>query len=257
MVKKGTKQKPQKEGKSLPNVGFRKKFFLILRATLLLSIVLNIGIGAYLVLEDGDVTKPEVMEALQERFEYIVWSLITFILTYATSYIEKNRKINIPNALEVVITLFIYAGIFLSNQFNLYYKFWWWDDLLHFFSGIIIGFIGFIVIYIINHNYSMDISPLLVALFTFTFAVTLGVFWEVLEFTLDALLASDHQKWGLPPDSVLLGKPYQGSGLRDTMSDLIVDCLGALITSFITYFAYKKDKKRTLEQMKGIISSVD
>ena len=62
-------------------------------------------------------------------------------------------------------------------------------------------------------------------------------------------------KMGLPPDSVLLGKPYQGSGLRDTMSDLIVDCLGALITSFITYFAYKKDKKRTLEQMKTIINT--
>lgn len=251
------KRKIQRQKPSIAHAGFRKRFFFILRATLLLSIVLNIGIGAFVVLQDGDVTKPEVLEELGKRGEFVFWAFVTFVLTYATRYIEKNRKIIVPDALELVITLFIYAGIFLSNQFNLYYKFWWWDDLLHFFSGIIIGFIGFIVIYIINHNYSMDISPLLVALFTFTFAVTLGVFWEILEFTLDALLASDHQKWGLPPDAVLLGKAYQGSGLRDTMSDLIVDCLGALITSFITYFAYKKDKKRTLEQMKGIISSAE
>lgn len=250
-----TKREKPARAKKKPVSGFRKKFFFILRATLLLSVFLNLGMGAYIVLRDGDVSQSEVVEELNERLEYIVWALVTFVLTYGTSYIEKNRKINIPDVLEVVITLFIYAGIFLSNQFNLYYKFWWWDDLLHFFSGIIIGFIGFIVIYLINHNYSMDISPLLVAFFTFTFAVTLGVFWEIGEFALDALLGHDHQKWGLPPDSFLLGKPYQGSGLRDTMSDLIVDCLGALITSFITYFAYKKDKKRTLEQMKTIINT--
>ncbi|MDR1025318.1 MAG: hypothetical protein LBL56_06275, partial [Treponema sp.] len=139
--------------------------------------------------------------------------------------------------------------------FKLYYKFFWWDDLLHTMSGIITGFIGFIVIYKINYRYSMDISPLLVSLFSFAFAVTMGVFWEIMEFSCDALIGSANQKWDLSDTEILMGRPYQGSGLRDTMSDLILDSIGALVTSLITYYIYKNKKKRTLEEMGKMIKS--
>jgi uncharacterized membrane protein YjdF len=101
----------------------------------------------------------------------------------------------------------------------------------------------------------MDISPLLVAVFSFTFAVTLGVMWEILEFSADVFLGSAHQKWDLPETEKLLGKIYQGSGLRDTMSDLIVDSIGALITSIYTYFMYKSKKKKILDEMEKMINS--
>ena len=157
--------------------------------------------------------------------------------------------------LEIVILVFIYSGLFLSAQFNLYYTLFWWDDLLHTLSGIIIGFIGFIVVYKINYRYSMDISPLLIAIFSFTFAVTLGVLWEILEFTADVITGSAHQKWNLPGTGPMMGKPFQGSGLRDTMSDLIVDSAGALVTSVITYYMYKHRKKKTLEALGKMIAA--
>jgi len=235
------------------NYTFRSRFFLLLRIFLILSIIVNLGIGIFIIVRDKDVSKPEVFQELSKRAEYVVWAVLTFVLSYTTEYIERNRKIDIPDILEVVIVFFIFAGIFLSNTFNLYYRLWWWDDLLHMLSGVIIGFIGFIVIYTINHKYSMDISPLLVAVFSFSFAVTIGVFWEIGEFSLDVLLGTANQKWNLPDDSVLIGKPYQGSGLRDTMSDLIVDSIGAFITSTVTYFLYKNDKKKTLAEMKKIL----
>jgi hypothetical protein len=75
----------------------------------------------------------------------------------------------------------------------------------------------------------------LAAVFSFTYAVTLGVIWEILEFSMDDLVGSAHQKWDLPEAEIMIGKPYQGNGLRDTMSDLIVDSIGAFITSVITY----------------------
>jgi uncharacterized membrane protein YjdF len=111
------------------------------------------------------------------------------------------------------------------------------------------GFIGFIVIYTINRRYSINLNPLLVALFSFNFAITLGVMWEILEFTSDVFFRTASQKWDLPDTAILLGKSYQGSGLRDTMSDLIVDSIGALITSFITYFLYKNKRIKTLNRM--------
>ena len=72
------------------------------------------------------------------------------------------------------------------------------------------------------------------------------------KYSMDIVLGTDMQKWSLPTTVRILGKPYQGSGLRDTMSDLIVDSLGALITSVICYFLYKHEKKKTLDMMHEI-----
>ncbi|GHT64466.1 membrane protein [Spirochaetia bacterium] len=227
----------------------RNNIFLVIRITLIASIIINFVL-IFGFLSDPEENKSEVFSLYSKNFEFIFCALVTFALSFGTAVIEAYQKTDIPDILEIVIVLFIYAGIFLSSQFNLYYTYFWWDDLLHTLSGIIIGFIGFIVIYKINHKYSMNISPLLVAFFSFAFAVTLGVIWEILEFSCDALMGSAHQKWDLPDTEILMGKPYQGSGLRDTMSDLIVDSIGAFITSLITYYMYKNQKKETLEKIK-------
>jgi hypothetical protein len=233
----------------------RDKIFIFIRAALLVSVALNIALILVELLGDFHPDRMEKIEIITGGVESIFWALITFALSFGSAIIEKYQKIDIPDILEVIIVIFIYAGLFLSAQFNLYYKFFWWDDLLHTMSGIITGFIGFIVIYKINYRYSMDISPLLVALFSFTFAVTMGVFWEILEFSCDALTGSANQKWDLSDTEIMMGKPYQGSGLRDTMSDLILDSIGALVTSLITYYMYKNKKKKTLEEMGKMIKS--
>jgi hypothetical protein len=232
----------------------RDKIFTAIRAVLLISVALNIVLILLALLNNqGDRTK--LIEIITENIESAFWALLTFILSFGSTLIEKYQKIDIPDILEVIIVIFIYAGLFLSARYKLYYKFFWWDDLLHTLSGIITGFVGFIVIYKINYRYSMNISPLLVALFSFTFAITMGVFWEILEFSCDALIGSANQKWNLSDTEILMGKPYQGSGLRDTMSDLILDSIGAFVTSLITYYMYKNEKKRTLEKMKKMIKS--
>jgi hypothetical protein len=231
----------------------RNYFFLFIRIALIASVVIN---AAIVFIDASNNTQRTIAEAISlytGNFESIFFALVTLALSFGSDIIEKRQKIDIPDILEIIILIFVYAGIFLSTQFNLYYRYFWWDDLLHTFSGIIIGFIGFIVAYKINHRYSMDISPVLIALFAYTFAVTLGVLWEILEFSADVLTGSAHQKWDLPETEILMGKSYQGNGLRDTMSDLIVDNIGAFITSLITYYMYKHRKKRVLDEMQKMI----
>jgi uncharacterized membrane protein YjdF len=231
----------------------RNNFFLVTRAALFISAVINIAIVYGELSGEAREREPEKLAQISKNIESALFGLITLVLSFGSEVIERRQKIDIPDILEIVIVVFIYAGIFLSVQFNLYYTVFWWDDLLHILSGVIIGFIGFIVVYKINHKYSMDISPLLIALFSFTFAVTLGVMWEIIEFSSDALFGSAHQKWDMPETEIMMGRVVQGSGLRDTMSDLIVDSAGALITSVITYFMYKYRKKETLEDMSRIL----
>jgi len=164
-------------------------------------------------------------------------------------YFEKNKKIHIPDILESIIIIFIYAGIFLSARFNLYDDVFWWDVVLHTASGVILGFIGFLLIYKLNSRHSMNISPLLVAVFAFTFAVTMDVIFEIYEFLMDVIFGTDMQSWNLPERTIEIGRTFQGIGLRDTMSDLIFDTIGALLISVICYFLFKNEKMKTLRLM--------
>lgn len=227
----------------------KKAVFVLIRASLALSIALNIASLAL----DLAAGRDGLASGLTRRMESVFWAALTLALSYLSSYVERRERIDIPDVLEIVIAVFIYAAIFLSAQFNLYYKYFWWDDLLHTMSGVIIGFIGFLIVYLLNHNYSMNLNPLLIALFSFAFAVSMGVIWEIFEFAVDVAVGSANQKWDLPPTEPMLGKPYQGSGLRDTMTDLIVDSLGALVTSTIVYFGYKYRKDKTIRDMERMI----
>lgn len=222
-----------------------------IRLLLIVSMLVSLAFIIVQLANDDPVTKKEIVEALSKRIELFFWSVVTLALTFLPDYIE-HKNIHLPHLLEIIIVIFIFAGIFLSVRFELYYQVFWWDDVLHTLSGVIIGFIGFIIIYKINSKYCMDVSPLLVAVFAFTFAMTMGVIWEIFEFAMDLFFGTTMQSWDLPETTVLMGRPFQGSGLRDTMSDLIVNSMGALLTSIICYFLYKNEKKKTLKMMHEI-----
>ena len=63
----------------------------------------------------------------------------------------------------------------------------------------------------------------------------MGVFWEFFEFGADRLLGFNMQKFRMPGQD----------GLVDTMEDLIVDTIGAIIAC-IGGWIYMKQKKDTL-----------
>jgi VanZ family protein len=77
----------------------------------------------------------------------------------------------------------------------------------------------------------------------------MDVIFEIYEFAMDVIFGTDMQSWNLPVNTIELGRSFQGIGLRDTMSDLIFDTIGALSIAIICFFLYKKDKKKTLKLM--------
>jgi len=224
-----------------------------IRCLLIGSIIINL---IYIILDLLDKNlashRALLMASVENNITIIFWALVTFVITFLHDYFEKNKKIHIPDILESIIIIFIYAGIFLSARFNLYDDVFWWDVLLHTASGVILGFIGFLVIYKLNSRHSMNISPLLVAVFAFTFAVTADVIFEIYEFSMDVIFSTDMQSWNLPTNTIELGKDFQGIGLRDTMSDLIFDTIGALSISIVCFFLYKNEKKKSLKLMQEV-----
>ncbi len=168
---------------------------------------------------------------------YVFISLIAFIFAVYPRRV-KVKGISFSSGMNLFILLFVYLAIFLGELRQFYIKFWWWDIFLHSFAAVILGLLGFSIVYFLNKEARhSSLSPLFVAIFGFSFAVMIGVLWEIFEFLIDYSFGFNMQK----------------SGVVDTMTDLIVDGLGALIVSVWGYLSLKGDFKKSFEFFRGII----
>ena len=149
--------------------------------------------------------------------------------------LENKFKIAIPSYMLILYTIFLYAAIYLGEVRSFYYNVPNWDNILHTFSGAMIGALGFSIVTLLNKTEKVPIvlSPLFVALFSFCFAVTLGVIWEF-----DGILGLNMQKFALENGTQLIGR----AALTDTMVDLFVDAVGAFIMSVIGYISLRYNK---------------
>lgn len=157
----------------------------------------------------------------------VLLSVLTISLTFLTSILEKKLKVDYPEEFEIIILLFIFASIFLGEFNSFYIRYWWWDILLHGISAIILGLLAFSLVYILNREGKIKLKPGFIALFAFCFAVAGGAVWEIFEFLIDYFLKTNMQK----------------SGLLDTMTDIIVDTMGALFISIIGFLYAKGNLK--------------
>lgn len=144
----------------------------------------------------------------------------TFILTLLPFFLQRRFKLSIPNYFIAAIVFFIAATLFFGEVSDFYYKFWWWDILLHAWSAVGFGILGFVVLLYLVQSSKITASPFLISVFSFSFAVAIGVIWEIFEFAMDQFVGTNMQK----------------SGLVDTMTDLVVDCVGGIIASVSGYF---------------------
>lgn len=157
---------------------------------------------------------------------------------------------NLHYILLLMIAMFVLSALVAGELFGAYENFWWWDDALHTFAGVIIGLVGLLSIYYFNSKHTMDISPLFVAVFVFCFAMAMGAVWEIFEFAMDLLFGLNMQRWDMPTGSIVIGAEYQGMGLRDTMSDIITSVVGSSVAAVFSYFAWGHRKGLVIAVMR-------
>ena len=157
------------------------------------------------------------------------------------SLLAKKWRLLLPTAIHVMYYAFLYCAIFLGEVFSFYYLIPHWDTILHFSSGAMLASLGVILIDFLNHDehIRVSLSPLFVSLFAFCFALAMGGLWEIYEYLADGLLGLNMQKFMLENGTVLTGR----MALTDTMDDLIVDALAALIVAAAAYFCNSARKK--------------
>lgn len=171
--------------------------------------------------------------------QWLTAALTTGIIltTFFPLLIKKQFRINIPAEFELLAILFIFASLYLGEIRGYYSRFWWWDIVLHAASGVLMGIVGFLLVYVMNElrHIEFHMKAGFVALFAFFFSLGIGALWEIFEFTMDQVFDMNMQK-------EMLGDP---SGLTDTMFDLIVDAIGSLVISLVGYGYLKSQIKES------------
>lgn len=185
----------------------------------------------------------ELVLLLREQLWMSAAGLLAIMaITSAPALLGRRLPVRIPREYEILAILFVFAALFLGEFRSYYARFWWWDIALHVTSGLLLGIVGFLLVYVLNESSRIDMHmrPRFVALFAFVFAVACGAVWEMFEFGMDQLFGTQMQK-------PMLGDP---SGLTDTMWDLIVDTLGAAVISGFGWWNMKQKSRSFLEVWK-------
>ncbi len=216
---------------------FQRVLSMFVFLTLLLSVVFLV---IRIIFAPADTP---VDESRRTKSEYVLMLLqctLGVIAMLLPGILSKKFRIIVPSGIYILYVIFLYCAIYLGEVRSFYYNVSHWDSILHCFSGAMLGALGFSFVALLNNTEKVpvNLSPCFVAVFAFCFAVTLGVIWEIYEFSFDGLLGLNMQKFSLEDGTLLQGR----EALMDTMKDLIVDALGALSTSIIGYISLKYKK---------------
>lgn len=213
-----------------------------------------------------------ILQIFNRNYENVFLCVLTLVLLLIPSLIQINLKIELPTALEITILVFIFAAEILGEIQSYYIKFPFWDTVLHTINGFLMAAIGFALVDILNRSkkFSIQLSPVFLAIVAFCFSMTIGVIWEFFEYGMDQFFGLDMQKDTVIQgfSSVLLDPTksnipvpvqditevlvngrdlglggYPDIGLIDTMNDLFVNFVGAVLFSIIGYFYVKSRGK--------------
>lgn len=152
--------------------------------------------------------------------------------------LDRKWSFGIPDYVYTTYFIFLYCAIFLGSVLGFYSLIPQWDTILHAISGAMLGVLGFCLVSVCNRSEKIpvNLTPFFVALFAFCFALAVGAVWEIYEYTGDGLLGMNMQRFNLSDGTALQGR----AALYDTMKDIIVDAISALIVAIIGYFPTKK-----------------
>ena len=216
-----------------------------------------------------------VRSAMLQEYESMFVCLLVLVLFMLPSFLERKLKIELPDTLEIIILVFIFAAEILGELECYFIQYPNWDTMLHTTSGFLCAAIGFSLVNLLNkdNRISLSLSPLYMAIAAFCFSMTIGVLWEFIEFSADRLFLLDMQKdtvittiSSVALDATNSNTPivirnindvavngqslglggYLDIGLYDTMEDLFVNFIGAVVFSLFGYFYVKHEGRGKL-----------
>jgi len=208
-------------------------------------------------------------------YESAATCILVLVLFLLPALIEDKLDLTIPPLFEAIIFAFIFAAEILGEINHYYVRIPGWDTILHTINGFRFAAVGFSLIYLLNRgSKNFNVSPFYMAVVAFCFSMTIGVVWEFFECGMDLFFNMDMQKdfivqtinsvtldplqagtnihvkgitdtviHTLSGDVYTIEGGYLDIGILDSMKDLLVNLIGAVVFSVIGYKSLKNDKK--------------
>lgn len=213
-----------------------------------------------------------VLQFFNGNYANAMLCVMTLMLFLLPAFVESTFNVRLPSMLEIIVLLFIFSAEILGELGDYYVRFTFWDTMLHTLNGFLAAAVGLSLIDILNRSerFDLHLSPFFVALMSFCFSMTIGVLWEFFEFGMDYFFHTDMQKDTIVTSisSVLLNPEgvndpvkinnitetvvngqslgiagYLDIGIIDTMKDLFVNFIGAVVFSVFGFFYTKHEGK--------------
>lgn len=218
-----------------------------------------------------------IRSATQGYWDNVFICLLVLFLFLLPSLLSNRLGIAFPSGLQIVILVHIFACEILGELGCYYVRYPHWDTVTHTVWGFLCAAIGYAIVDVLNREDQthFHLSPAFLAVVAFCFSMTIGVLWEFFEFAADRLLLLDMQKdtvvtrfsstlldptgSNIPiliesiTDTAVNGESlgvrgYLDIGLYDTMEDLFVNMLGALVFALIGYFRSRSKNARRIAE---------
>ena len=225
------------------------------------------------------------------NYEGAITCLLVLALFFVPTILEETLKIRIPALFEGIIYCFIFAAEILGELGHFYTHIPIWDTMLHTLNGFLFAAVGFSTVDLLNRtSRHIKLSPLYLTMVAFCFSMTIGVLWEFFECGADIFLGQDMQKdfivdhfqsVTLDPnhnqevihvdgitgtvihtvsgETFTIDKGYLDIGILDTMKDLLVNFIGAIVFCSFGYafLKYGENKKVASKVVKGLRLEVE
>lgn len=213
-----------------------------------------------------------VVQGFHGNWNNVFLCIVTLFLFTLPDLLQEKLNITFPDTLETIVYLFIFSSAILGEIQN-FYALPYWDTILHTLNGFLCAAVGFSLVDILNNNEELHIhlTPIFVSIVAICFSMTIGVLWEFVEYGADAYLNKDMQKdrivknissVKINPNGLnepitiedinktiiysnnntnmtVIEEGYLELGLIDTIKDLFVNFIGAIVFSLLGYLYIK------------------
>ena len=187
-----------------------------------------------------------------KKIRRLIFSIVQLLLMMGIiilpDYLKDKLGLKIPIMLETSLTIFAFCGFVLGDVFDFYKKIPVWDSILHAFSGIILAYVGFVLIdyFVKRDSINLSMGHMYICVSVVLFSLALGAIWEIGEYLVDDIFGTNNQQYMKSTRGTLYGKedePLLGhEALNDTMKDLMLDLAGASIVGVVEYL--KEDRRK-------------
>ncbi len=217
---------------------------------------------------------------ITHNYQSAATCVLVLILFLVPAFLQDKMKLSIPPLFQAIIFAFIFAAEILGEIDHYYVRIPGWDTILHTINGFLFAAVGFSLIYLLNRgSKNFNLTPFYLALVAFCFSMTIGVIWEFFECSMDLFFDMDMQKDFIVEEfsSVTLDPQQAGNviqvqgitdtvihtrsgqsftvnggyldiGILDTMKDLLVNLIGAVVFSTIGYISLKTSRSNKITE---------